>query len=244
MNSDNQLLVGVVMMFLGGFVALLAFTILREQQKIAKDKPEDGTKDEREARKPFSLQRVIDWFRQVDQDQESLEADEPAKPIDDTQQDLTDATPAGDQIVSDVERINVMTLLRDDTTGDLIVQVGDHEYRAPTDLYDSPDWIRVRDSATDLATWLSRVETPETDVGKKTSVDLTSGPLSMVDQINQILKAKLYEAKEKRTIKLHEGPDGTVRVRIEANSYAIDEVPDPEASRLIREAVAEWEALH
>ena len=46
MNTDKQLLVGIVMMSLGGFVALLAFTILREQQKTAKGKAEDESEGE------------------------------------------------------------------------------------------------------------------------------------------------------------------------------------------------------
>jgi hypothetical protein len=42
-----------------------------------------------------------------------------------------------------------------------------------------------------------------------------------------------------------EGPAGSIRVYLGVEGYdAIDDVPDPEVRRLIREAVSEWENAH
>ncbi len=258
MNPDKQLLVGVIMMSLGGFVALLAFTILREQQKAAKTKAkeklklgdaekddDDQTTEEKSGdtslnqikeRITLSLQKAKTWIvsrvqkkgTPINREDETAEVEEP-EPID-------DAAPATKK------RICVFTLLRDEEKGNLIVQVGDHEYYSSQDLNDSPDWNRVEHANADLSVWLSGVQGKVVEL--KPVKQAVHKPLNMVEQINHFLQLSLAEIEEeKRRIKLFEGPDETVRVLIENNSYAIDEVPDSDVSELIRKAVAEWEAL-
>ncbi len=258
MNPDKQLLVGVIMMSLGGFVALLAFTILREQQKAAKtkakdklnlddaekddddqmteEKAEDTSLEQIKERIILSLQKVKTWIVTRVQDKE--------KPI--TQEDETteveEPEPINDAAPATKKRICVFTLLRDEEKGNLIVQVGDHEYHSSQDLHDSPDWNRVEHANADLSAWLSGVQ--EKVVELKPVKQEEHKPLNMVEQINHFLQRSLAEIEEeKRRIKLYEGPDETVRVLIENNSYAIDEVPDADVSELIRKAVSEWEAL-
>lgn len=261
MNPDKQLLVGIVMMSIGGLVALLAFTILREQQKAARKKAKEKLKldplesdndapataqnsDEAEDIQQSNIQerihlifrKLMNWIRSKTPDEETLEP----------QEEVTKAAEAVAPIPTKAQpkrkRISVFTLLRDEEKGNLIVQVGDHEYHSSQDLHDSPDWSRVEYATADLSVWLSSAQEQDTE---EMSVQIQeSKALSMVDQINQFLQRNLSELKnEQRRIKLYEGPDETVRVLIENNSYAIEEVPDPKVSKLIREAVSEWEAL-
>jgi hypothetical protein len=260
MSPDNQLIVGVVMMSLGGFVALLAFTILREQQKAAKKKAsaetdaEDPKDDEAQEKQPEeketgeskgkdikaiftdSFQKVKNWILERD------EVEEPDEPQEEAVEEPEEAEEIVEETPPTANRINIFTLLRDEEKGNLIVQVGDHEYHSSQDLHDSPDWGRVEYAAVDLSAWLRDAE----DQAAKTEAGelLEDKPHSMVEQINQFLQQNLAEIKkEKRRIKLYEGPDETVLVLIDNNSYAIDEVPDPKVSKLIKEAVSQWEAL-
>jgi hypothetical protein len=64
----------------------------------------------------------------------------------------------------------------------------------------------------------------------------------MIDQINTILERKLAESPQGlKGVRLVEGTGGALRVFVGLQSYAFDEVPDPEVRKVIREAVAEWE---
>ncbi len=261
MNPDNQLLVGIVMMSLGGFVALFAYTILREQQKAAKkkageeaeepkkskggpaqekqhdaDEPGDTQKKDIKEILAASFQKAKEWALERDKSEEITEPQEEETKEPEVVKKVVEESPTTSK------SINIFTLLRDEEKGNLIVQVGNHEYYAAQDLHDSPDWSRVEHAAGDLSVWLSSAEDQES----KTKVtDLPERkPHSMVEQINHFLQRKLAEIEdEKRRIKLYEGPDESVHVLIGNNSYSIDEVPDSKVSKLIREAVAEWEAL-
>jgi hypothetical protein len=262
MNPDNQLLVGIVMMSLGGFVALLAFTILREQQKAAKkkakaeleadvaedDQAQEKQPKEEEAGKEqdkdykeilaASLQKVRKWVLG------HSKADEPAEPQEEAVEELEAETEVIEKSPPTSNRINVLTLLRNEEKGNLIVKVGDHEYHSSQDLHDSPDWSRVEYAAVDLTAWLRDVEDQDQGIEAKTGDMLESKPHSMVEQIDHFLQQNLAEIEnEQRRIKLYEGPDETVHVLIDNNSYAIEEVPDPKVSKLIKEAVSKWEAL-
>ena len=254
MNFDKQLLVAIVMMSLGGFVALLAFSILREQQKAAKTKAKEKLKlDDAETddddqttkdtplekikeRITLTVQKVKTWIISRLQDEDTLITQE------DETAGIEEPEPIDDVLPAMKKRISVFTLLRDEEKGNLIVQVGDHEYHSSQDLHDSPDWNRVEHANTDLSVWLSSAQ--EQAVELKPVKQVEQKPLNMVEQINQFLQRSLAEIEgEKRRIKLYEGPDESVRVLIENNSYAIDEVPDSDVSELIRKAVSEWEAL-
>jgi hypothetical protein len=139
-------------------------------------------------------------------------------------------------------RIKVATLLRDEVSGELIVQVGDHEYRSADELRDSGDWTRVEFAASDLTRWIDKpVDRPaperEMDSGER------GKPLSMIEQINEILQEKIEASGESHlAVRLIEGTEGTARVLVGVHSYELGEVPDESISNLIREAVADWEA--
>jgi hypothetical protein len=260
MNPDNQLLVGIVMMSIGGFVALLAFTILREQQKAAKKKAkaemdaEDVEDEEAQEKQPkeeeagktqtkdykeiiaASFQKVKKRVFERGKVEEQAEAQEEPTEEPEAVEEVREGSPPASN------SINVLTLLRNEEKGNLIIRVGDHEYYSSQDLRDSPDWSRVEYAAVDLAVWLGDAE--DQNVKTKTSDVLESKPRSMVEQINHFLQQNLAEIEdEERRIKLYEGPDETVHVLIDNNSYTIEEVPDPEVSKLIKEAVSKWEAL-
>jgi hypothetical protein len=139
-------------------------------------------------------------------------------------------------------RIEVAMLLRDEVSGELIVQVGDREYRTADELRDSGDWTRVEFAASDLTKWIDQpIERPtperEVDAGDRFK------PLSMIEQIDEILQAKIEASGQSHlAVRLIEGTEGTARVLIGVHSYELGEVPDESINDLIRDAVADWEA--
>ena len=68
-------------------------------------------------------------------------------------------------------------------------------------------------------------------------------PKSLVEQINDVLQAKLAgSAFAGQEIELSEGPLGAIVVTVGANQYdSLDAVADPEVKALIKQAVADWE---
>jgi hypothetical protein len=138
----------------------------------------------------------------------------------------------------------VVTLLRDEVTGALALQVGPRVYTDPKELRDSSDWTRVEFAARDLGRWVEGQSSlpPTRRVEDRRSEDAPRAG-SMIEQINHILEAKLAsQPASARAVRLAEGPGGSVRVYIGMQPYGVDEVPDPAVRAAIREAVAEWEA--
>jgi hypothetical protein len=136
----------------------------------------------------------------------------------------------------------VVTLLRDEVTGQLVLQVGPRTYQDPQALRVSPDWTRVEFAARDLARWMegSAPPPPRTEEHRPEDPPMAG---SMVEQISRILETKLAAQGESgRGVRLVEGPGGAVRVYVGVQPYGLDEVPDPAIRTAIREAVAEWEA--
>jgi hypothetical protein len=148
-------------------------------------------------------------------------------------------TPAAQPSTPPRRTIPVATLLRDEVTGKLIVQVGGREYYLASELRESRDWHRVEYAAADLVQWLGGPP-----AGRAGEAGRGPRPLakSMIDQINTILERKLAESPQGlKGVRLVEGTGGALRVFVGLQSYAFDEVPDPEVRKVIREAVAEWE---
>jgi hypothetical protein len=139
-------------------------------------------------------------------------------------------------------RIQVATLLRDEVSGELIVKVGDHEYRSADELRESRDWTRVEFAASDLSKWIDQpIRRPTTE--REVEPGERGKPLSMIEQIDEILQRKIEASGQSQlAVRLIEGHEGSARVLIGVNSYELGEVPDESISDLIREAVAEWEA--
>ncbi len=153
--------------------------------------------------------------------------------------------PAGDE-PSLSRRIPIASLFRDEETGDLIIQVEEREYRSPDQLRESGDWARVSYAASDLIHW-----TEEPTVGARAWASRPSNQdveeakastMTMIQQIDAILTRKLAESgSAQQAVRLTEGQGGSVKVYIGVDSYSVEEVPDQEIRRLIREAVEEWE---
>ena len=136
----------------------------------------------------------------------------------------------------------VVTLMRDEVTGELALQVGSRVYSDANTLRDSPDWTRVEYAARDLALWVEGSSPPSRRLEDRRPEEPPKAG-SMIEQINRILEAKLAsEPPSVRAVRLAEGPGGSVRVYIGVEPYAVDEVPNPVVRSAIREAVAEWEA--
>jgi len=145
---------------------------------------------------------------------------------------------------SDADRrlFPVVTLLRDEVSGELALQVGTRTYREPAELRGSPDWTRVEYAARDLGRWMQR-DAPPTRTAEERRDGGSAASGTMIEQINRILEGKLAgQPAASRAVRLVEGPGGAVRVYIGVQPFSLDEVPDPAIRSLIREAVAEWEA--
>ena len=73
----------------------------------------------------------------------------------------------------------------------------------------------------------------------------TADPDNIADQINEVLQGKLAKSHLKdRAIRLMEFPSRGMVVLIGLDQYdGIDEVPDEEIRSVLKEAVADWEAL-
>ncbi len=141
-------------------------------------------------------------------------------------------------------RIQVATLLRDEVTGKLIVQVGDTEFSDPDELRDSPYWTRVEFAALDLSKWVEQEgeKTVATAPRMRESDTTPIRPQSMIGQINDILQQNIAESGgEYQGVQLIEGPGGSARVMVGVQSYELGEVPDENIQALIRDAVASWE---
>jgi hypothetical protein len=138
--------------------------------------------------------------------------------------------------------IQVATLLRDEVTGSLIIEVGARRYRRPDELRPTGDWDRVEAASRDLQRWITG--TPLVKPADEARREEAGRSGSMLDQINRILDRKLTARPEMpQGIRLFPSPEGGVRVMIGLQSFPLDEVPDQEINRLIREAVSEWESL-
>jgi hypothetical protein len=137
----------------------------------------------------------------------------------------------------------VVTLLRDEVTGQLALQVGPRLYHEAQALRESSDWTRVEFAARDLARWVEGGAAPprRTEAARPEEPPKKTG--TMVEQISRILETKLAaQSASGRGVRLVEGPGGAVRVYIGVQPYSLEEVPDPAIRAAIREAVAEWEA--
>jgi hypothetical protein len=136
----------------------------------------------------------------------------------------------------------VAFLLRDEVTGELIVRVGEREYRRAEDLRASPDWTRMEYTAAELQRWIQTAK-PAERKREAAREEPAKKPLSMVEQINEILARRMSEAdRAGMGVRLVEAGGGAVQVYVGLQRYEMESIPDPEVRRIIREAVAEWES--
>jgi hypothetical protein len=235
---DNSLLMGIVLIGVGIALALIAYAVMLNR----KDGEEPAEAEAREMEPEAEAA--------AEPSTETLEP--PAEPVEPTPPRVAPApmSPAATTPPAPIQPspgtparrlLPVATLLREEVSGDLVIQVGDRVYRRVEDLRTSSDATRVQSISADLSRWLSRATTAKPSGAAREETPAKPG--SMIEQINMILEEKLAAAGSgTRGVRLAEGPGGVVRVFIGVNSYPMDEVPDPEVRSLIRQAVAEWEA--
>jgi hypothetical protein len=247
MNPDSQLLVGIVLIGAGILFALLAYTVLtnrrQAQDEVEADEeaaaPTDDVGEDASEDQPPPTVHEVEAVAPEPATHPEPKPDEVEKPA--TPDIVADLPPATETTGSDRARIDVLSLQRDEVTGDLIVKVGEREYTSAASLKDSPDWTRVEYAASDLAKWFFGMPDMAPQPKHETE-EATPRPKSMIEQINAILQQKLTESEgEIKAVQLIEGPGGTVRVRIGVQSYDIGEVPNEEVRQFIRQAVAAWE---
>jgi hypothetical protein len=110
-------------------------------------------------------------------------------------------------------------------------------------------WEQIGGLFEELHTWMavvppqtpSQPTVPQAEASEPTKK--AGGPLSMVEEINQILSEKLAASDTApQGVHMAEGADGSIRVFIGVDGYEMDQVPNDEVRRLIREAVSEWES--
>ncbi|MEW6567651.1 MAG: hypothetical protein AB1449_05700 [Chloroflexota bacterium] len=221
MNPETLPLLGAILIVASATLAFVAFLLARRRRSEGEE-----------------AEKAEEVAPEVTVERELPQAPRPAATV---------APAPAERIPSPADRmIPVATLLRDEVTGDLVVRVGDRDYRAAAELLVSRDRQRIEYTLSELNRWFSLSPSREAarQAEKPGAPEVGRRPLSMVEQINKILERRLTALPEsRRAVRLVEGTGGSVRVYVGVNGYsAIDEVPDEDIRRMIREAVAEWEA--
>jgi type IV secretory pathway VirB10-like protein len=271
MNLDTQLLVGIILIVVGLILALLAYTVLtqsseedetQEQEEEAKEplgeeeaeelveEPETTATEATVPREAVDETAAAPEPEGEPQMEERAEPSTPSEPVPEPppepseEEGVLDETVAQPSVpTAEARSFDVATLLRDEVTGKLMVRVGDRLYRSPGELRDSTDWTRFKFAVSDLLSWVPEAES-EWERHEAELEESAAGPKSMIEQINEILQEKLeLEGKDQKGIRLIEAADGSVRVLVGVHSYNLDDVPDPEIARFIKEAVSAWEDL-
>ena len=133
----------------------------------------------------------------------------------------------------------VAEIYREGVSGKLVIKHADKEYRKLADIEDRQIRNTLSAAASDLASWFAE----DLQSARPSPEQKPTMGGSMLEGINSILQRLLAESGSKeRGIQLLPEVAGGVRVLIGLKSYALDEVPDEEIRRFIRESVAEWEA--
>jgi hypothetical protein len=145
--------------------------------------------------------------------------------------------------------VPVVSLERDPHTGKLRIDVGEDSFDSMNELKASDAWEHIGGLFEELHAWMTVVppQSPPSaradQSGSSEATVKTPGEQSMVEQINEILADKLAaSATAPQGVHMAEAPDGSIRVFIGVQGYAMDQVPNDEVRRLIREAVSEWES--
>jgi type IV secretory pathway VirB10-like protein len=250
---DNQLIIGVILIVVGIALALLAYAFIlnrRDQEREPQAAPEDGPEAAEAEEAPLQAGTPPAWAippaaaaqTPVTPAPPPVVAPPPAPPT------VTAAPPSPQvpepaRLAPSRRTLAVATLMRDEVTGKLLVLVGGREYSTADELRASRDFSRVEYAAADLVKWLG-VTTVRERVAERVATDEVKKPASMIEQINDILQRKMAEASgTSRGVRLLEGAGGSLRVFIGLQSYTLEDVPDDDVKRMIREAVAEWEAM-
>lgn len=237
---DDQLMLGILLIIVGIALALIAVAVVlnrREDRREAEERIKNAEGDSGEG---DSVEDSEEDLEESDLVAETIEGEEEETPAEASAKEV-EPTPRG-EAAPPLERLMVAEIYREEVTGELIVQLGDEEFRAGERISNERDLRRLSAAASDLVEWLEpRREMPGPRLPE------TAKPRDPADQmlvqINEILQRSLAEAEtSERGVRLIPDASGGVRVLIGVKSYELDEVPDKDIKGLIREAVAEWEA--
>jgi hypothetical protein len=234
MTLDNRLLFGIVLICLGLALAAVAYLVFTSRN--SKDENEEGTEEGEVPEAQMPEPETIKIKADETSIKKRAKPDRPPPKEPDPQQDPPSPppdtpSPKPEPHIEGQRRITIATLLREENTGELIVQVGDREYLNVRDLISSDDMTRVEFAATDLSKWFSKtpLEQPAPELNQAPMVEKPQG---MIEQINAILKEKLTDPTESSTaVRLIEDPGGSIRVLVGVKSYNLDDVPDWEESQ-------------
>jgi hypothetical protein len=272
MNIDQGLVFGVFLILAGAVLAIFAYLafsskdpvppISLEDEELDQDDPEsldspsgggvEELEDERvekiepEVQSSAMLAAASAEMVSHSSTDEQILSEHPSTPEQGVPEKETSSyeAPPSPPVTPHPPRIQVATLLRDEVTGKLIVQVGDTEFSDPDELRNSPYWTRLEFAALDLSKWVGQEEekTVASAPRMRESDTTPVRPQSMIGQINDILQQNIAESGgEYQGVQLIEGPGGSARVMVGVQSYELGEVPDENIQALIRDAVATWE---
>jgi hypothetical protein len=259
MSFENEPWLGVLLIVIGLAFALLAYAVLLnrddDQEQIEEEKGKDEhtptpePSDTGEAQMPEQKieQEITPQEEQTPQTDEVVttstthsesEIEEESKPEPEyPPQPMTTAAP------SSQGTLTIATLLRDETTGSLVLKIGETEYRRTSEIRDEALLKRLKFAAEDLSLWFASEQAP-TSQPRPAGEEQPSKPIGMIEEINAILRLKLINSDLGMTgVRLVSDAGGGVKVYIGLDGYELDEVPNPEIRQLIQESVAEWEEL-
>lgn len=246
---NDQLLIGIVLIGIGVLLAILAYMFLSNREGQEKQTGKGTGQEPRPAEsQPPGPQTTLATSDSAGSKTPS-NSEIPAESNQDSPASTPAKPPSAGEVVAPAstpakgERIQVATLLRDEVSGKLIVQVDDVEYEDREALKDSRHWTRVEYAARDLSDWV-KAQKPKAAAQTDRPIEPPDlKPKSMIEQIDQILQDRIEASgRSDLAVRLTEGPGGTARVLIGVNSYEIADVPNSEIQKLIREAVAAWES--
>lgn len=223
---DQQLLIGVVLIVVGLAFGLIAAAVV-VNRRIDADERSEVEQDEAKAEQPEALA--------ASGDATAADADPTDRPVPANSSLVAPPTQAGDAPAEPADSL-LGELHRDLRTGAIFFRRSDREYRSADDIQDRDERRRLAGAVSDWAAWFR-----ESD--RTAASSAPSSPSSMVQAIDAILQRSLQGADvSTRGVRLIQDASGGVKVLIGVKSYEVEDVPDEEIRRLIRQAVAEWEA--
>lgn len=237
---NQELLVGVLLIIVGLAIGLIAVALVlnrraaQEEQPAETPVPEEAAED---SQPELDLTATTQSGAAPEADPSVLPSAPKPRPEPEPQSILPSPASTGP-----AEPKLVAEIYRDEASGGLILRTAGRDYRAISQIEDEQLRMDLTILASDLTGRLTegvRTSAPPSEP----RAPARPGSQGMLEGINSILLRTLAEAGNKaKGVRLIPDAAGGVKVLIGLKSYALDEVPDEEIKRLIRESVAEWEA--
>ena len=246
---DQQLLVGILLIIVGVAVGLIAVAVVMNRRAERGEgptlSPAEGPAEQPTGEELIEAPQIaqeLESGRAPSGAEVELEPEPPAHAPDIVPETMPEKQ-VGERPVewagSHGRRL-VAEIYREGVSGKLVVKHADKEYRNLADIEDEQVREQLSSTASDLTRWFAEdLQPSRAPSGQKSP----AAGRSMLEGINSILQRSLATSGlRERGIRLVPDAAGGVKVLIGLKSYALDEVPDEEIRRLIRESVAEWEA--